>query len=158
MSHTPFSETQNTCPSRTISVARTTRINGFPFLRRATTSAVRSSLEMDVGACARDEARGADGRDEGVDRPVKETRGRLTRRQAQIDRNRMPLVRANARSVGGEREALLVARAHDLFEVLARHLLTLASERREHVLDRGLARRVQMKVECRRIVAKTKAQ
>ena len=108
--------------------------------------------EMHVGACAPYEAVAADRIQEPIHGAVEERRWRLDRREAEVHRHGMTLVRADAETVGREREALLVARRDDLLEVVRVDVETVRTETREDTLDVREARAVEREGEGARIV------
>ena len=74
---------------------------------------------MHVLALARTQALLADRADEPRHRAVVQPLWRLDRHQSKIDRDRMPLVRADALSIIAQCKALLVAGRHDVLQPLA---------------------------------------
>jgi len=105
-----------------MSPARTRRITLDPSRRAATISAVRRSAER----CTCSRARGSRpdlrmlARKRSTAAVIQRVR-RLARVEADIDVDRVALVRADPIAVVGDRIASLVARRDDLLELLARH-------------------------------------
>lgn len=105
----------------------------------------RVGREMDVGALAADEALFADRLDEARDGAVIEDLGRLALLEAEIDLDGVTLVGAQLRAF--EREALLVARCDDFFEVGERDGFASCGQSVQHGVDVGIAGIVELDAE-----------
>lgn len=83
-------------------------------------------------------------RDVGVGRAMKQLLWWFDRRQAQVDCDRMPLVGADAATVGAETEALLVVLGNDPFETGAVDGLAMTCQCGEQIVDQHIAFRVEL--------------
>lgn len=114
--------------------------------------------EVDVRAGPRHEAVAADRFDHALRSAVEEYLRRLARREAEVDIDRVPLARADARSVFGESEALLVAGRDDLRELFGGHVLAARQEPGKDVGDAREARGIQRQPERSRLVPQSECE
>jgi len=108
--------------------------------------------EVDVRSRAAQQAFAADRLDEARHRAVKEDVGGRADGQIEIDRDRVTLIRPDARAVGGEGEALLVALADEVLEIAFAEREAARREAGEDLGDRGPAAGVEVQAEGGRLV------
>lgn len=108
--------------------------------------------EMHVRSGSTSEPRPQDALEKAHDRAVKEKLGRLARHEPEIDVDRMPLTRTNARAVGGERVAPRVVADYDGLELALVDRFAERCEAAEDRIDIGPTRTVEDESESRRLV------
>lgn len=113
---------------------------------------------MDVCPRAAKKSLAPDGVEEAGDGSVKQDLGRLPRREPEVDVNGVSLVRTDPRAIGREGEALLVARRHDVLQLLLCQRLVLRGEPAEQCLDIGPSRMIELDPERGWLVTKGQAE